>query len=59
MWILNNMLLNNQRIKEQIKRESKSTLRQKKKNKGKHGIRKLVRSGKAILREKLSDKCLH
>ena len=35
----------------------KKYLETKKKNKGKHGIRKLVKSGKE--REKFSDKCLH
>ena len=30
-----------------------------KKKKSKHGIPKLVMSGKAVLREKFSDKCLH
>ena len=40
-------------------KRTKKYLETKKKKKSKHGIPKLVMSGKAVLREKFSDKCLH
>ena len=41
------------------KRTKKYLETKKKKKKSKHGIPKLMMSGKAVLREKFSDKCLH